>query len=96
MAKEHYPNNHKIVIDTTGAEMIECAKLNILDKDLKAKFFQNPIMPKEYEEKAKEILNVNTSQMQDDVQGFGVEMFQKLFNQESGNANKDSEVSKNE
>lgn len=91
--KEHYPNNHKIVISTNGAEMIECAKLNVLDKDLKAAFFQKPIMPKEYEDKIHEILNVETSEMQDDTQIFGVEMLQKLFNCGNEVEKKNSEVS---
>lgn len=34
--KEHYPHNHKIVIDANGAEMIECGKLIALDKGLKS------------------------------------------------------------
>lgn len=33
--KEHYPYNHKIVIETTGANLIEDGKLTVLDKDLK-------------------------------------------------------------
>lgn len=32
--KEHYPHNHKIVIETTGANLIEDGKLTVLDKDL--------------------------------------------------------------
>lgn len=32
--KEHYPHNHKIVINTNGAELIECGKLTALDNDL--------------------------------------------------------------
>lgn len=32
--KEHYPHNHKIVINTNGAELIECGKLTVLDNDL--------------------------------------------------------------
>lgn len=32
--KEHYPHNHKIVINTNGAEMIECGKLIVADEDL--------------------------------------------------------------
>ena len=33
--KEHYPHNHKIVINANGAEMIECGKITVLDKDLR-------------------------------------------------------------
>lgn len=35
--KEQYPNNHKIVISTNGAELIECGKLVVLDESLKPK-----------------------------------------------------------
>lgn len=38
--KEHYPHNHKIVIETTGANLIEDGKLVVLDKDLKSSMFQ--------------------------------------------------------
>lgn len=94
--KEHYPNNHKIVISTNGAEMIECSKLNVLDKSLKAKLFQNSIMPKEYENEIQDILNVDASEIQDDTHRFGIEMLQKLFNCNSENSQKNSEVSDHE
>ncbi len=32
--KEHYPHNHKLVIGTSGAELIETGKLTVLDKEL--------------------------------------------------------------
>lgn len=30
--KEHYPHNYKIVINTSGAELVETGKLTVLDK----------------------------------------------------------------
>lgn len=35
--KEHYPHNYKIVISTSGAELIETGKLTVLDKELMKK-----------------------------------------------------------
>lgn len=36
--KEHHPENHQIIIDKNGAELIEFGKLSILDKDLENKY----------------------------------------------------------
>lgn len=93
--KEHYPNNHKIVIDTTGAELIECGKLIALDKDLKSITVQKPYMTKENEKEMQKILHTNTSETKDDVHKlFTSEMLQKLFNYENQpEPKKDSEVS---
>lgn len=77
--KQNYPHNHKIVIDTNGAELIECGKLIILDKDLKPAMFENPCVPKECEKEMQEILNMDTSQIQDDTHRFNIEMLQELF-----------------
>lgn len=81
--KEHYPHNHKIVIDTSGAEMIECGKLITLDKDLKKTMFQKPYMPKEHEKEIQEILDMDTSEIKDDCYKFMVETLQKIFKCES-------------
>lgn len=35
--KEHYPHNHEIVINTSGAELVETGKLTVLDKELMKK-----------------------------------------------------------
>lgn len=35
--KEQYPNNHKIVISTNGAELIENGKLIVLNENIRAK-----------------------------------------------------------
>lgn len=86
--KEHYPHNHKIVINENGAEMIECGKLVVVDKDLKSAMFENPCATKEYEKEMQEILNMDTSQIQDDVCKFGIEAFQKLFKQGKHSENK--------
>lgn len=93
--KEHYPHNHKIIIETTGAELIECGKLIVLDKDLKSITAQKPYMTKEYENHIQEILNINTSEIKDDCRRFGMEMLQKLFHYENQPEpkKKDSEVS---
>lgn len=32
--KEHYPHGYKIIIDNNSAELIECGKLMILDKQI--------------------------------------------------------------
>lgn len=81
--KEQYPNNHKIVVDTTGAELIECGKLIALDKELKSITVKKPYITKEYENQMKEILNIDTSEIKDDCHRFGIEMLQKLFNYEN-------------
>lgn len=93
--KEQYPNNHKIVIDATGAELIECGKLIVLDKDLKSFTAQKPYMTKEYENQMREILNIDTSEIKDDCHRFGIEMLQKLFDYENQlePKKKDNEVS---
>ena len=35
--KEHYPHNYKIIINTSGAELVETGKLTVLDKELMEK-----------------------------------------------------------
>ena len=77
--KENYPHNHKIVIDTNGAELIECGKLVVLDKKLKPEMFENPCVPKEKGKELQEILNMDTSQIQDDAHRFVIEMMQRIF-----------------
>ena len=77
--KEHYPHNHKIVIDTNGIEMIEYGKLIALDKDLKSNMFQKPYIPKEREKEIQEILDMDTNGIKDDCYKFMVETLQKLF-----------------
>lgn len=39
--KEQYPNNHKIVIDTYGAELVEVGKMTVIDEDIKTNFDKN-------------------------------------------------------
>lgn len=97
--KEQYPNNHKIVIDTTGAELIECGKLIALDKSLKETMFkQNVILPKEKKEEIQNILDMDTSKIQDDVHRFNIELWQKLirYENQSEPKKKDNEVSPHE
>lgn len=96
--KEHYPHNHKIVIETTGANLIEDGKLVVLDKNLKSPLFETPCMVKTSEREIQEILDMDTSQIQDDVHRFNIEMLQKLFKYENQPEpkKKDSEVSDNE
>lgn len=79
--KEHYPHNHKIVIETTGANLIEDGKLVVLDKDLKSNMFQKPFIPEGYEREIQEFLNMDVSQIEDDVIRFGFETIQKAFGQ---------------
>lgn len=81
--KEQYPNNHKIVIDTTGADLIECGKLIALDKDLKSITSQNPYITKECGKQVQDILNMDISEIKDGCHRFGIEMLQKLFNYEN-------------
>lgn len=96
--KEHYPHNHKIVIETSGAELIEGGKLIALDKDLKKNMFnQNPILSKEYQEEIQKILDVDTSKIQDDVHKFNIGLLQKLIQYENqSKPKKDSEASTHE
>lgn len=77
--KEHYPHNHKIVIDWNGAEMIECGKLVALDKGLKKIMFQKPYMPKEHEKEMQEILGMDINEIKDDCYKFMVETLQKIL-----------------
>lgn len=94
--KEQYPNNHKIVIDTTGAELIECGKLIALDKGLKENMFNHRvILSQEQKEEIQKILDINTSEIKDDVHRFNIELLQKLIRYENQPEpkNKDSEVS---
>lgn len=82
--KKQYPNNHKIVIDTNGAELIECGKLIALDKSLKETMFkQNAVFPKEQTEEIQNILDIDTSKIQDDVHRFNIELLQKLIQYEN-------------
>lgn len=81
--KENYPHNHKIVIDTNGAEMIECGKLIVLDKNLKTDMIQIPYIPKEHEKEIQEILGMDTSKIKDDCYKFMVETLQNIFKCES-------------
>lgn len=82
--KEHYPHNHKIVIDTNSAELIEGGKLIALDKDLKETVFnQEVILPKEQKEEIQKILDIDTSEIQDDVHRFNIELLQKLIRYEN-------------
>lgn len=93
--KEHYPHNHKIMIDTNGAKLIECGKLIALDKSLKETMFkQNVILPKEQEEEIQKILDMDTSKIQDDVHRFNIELLQKLirYENQSEPKKKDNEV----
>lgn len=94
--KEHYPHNHKIIISTNGAELIEGGKLIALDKDLKETVFnQEVILSKEQKEEIQKILDINTSEIQDDVHRFNIELLQKLIRYENQPEPKkeDSEVS---
>ena len=82
--KEHYPHNHKIVIETSGAELIEGGKLIALDKSLKETFFkQSIILPKEQEEEMQKILDIDTSKIQNNVYRFNIELLQKLIRYEN-------------
>lgn len=82
--KEHYPHNHKIVIDTNSAELIECGKLITLDKSLRETVFkQSTVFPKEQKEEIQKILDIDTSKIQDDVHKFNVELLQKLIRYEN-------------
>lgn len=94
--KEHYPHGHKIVISTNGAEMIECGKLVALDKDLKSITFEKPFMPKDYEKEIQEILNTDTSNIQDDTYRAQIEALQIFFNhgKQSGFETKKNEDAK--
>lgn len=77
--KENYPHNHKIIIDTSSAELIECSKMLVLDKKL-SNVISNSYSPKGYEKEMHDILNIDPIQIQDDGHRFGVEVMQKLFN----------------
>lgn len=70
--KEQYPNNHKIVISTTGAELIECGKLIAFDKNLKE------TIPEQCRSLEKQ--SVGMQSLFDCVQKFNDE-FSKKFNQ---------------
>lgn len=35
--KEHYPHDHKLVVGTSSAELIETGRLTVLDKELMEK-----------------------------------------------------------
>lgn len=82
--KEHYPHSHKIVIDTNSAELIECGKLIALDKDLKSTVFNQRItLTQEQKEEIQKILDVDTSEIQDDVHRFNIELLQRLIRYEN-------------
>lgn len=78
--KGQYPNNHKIVIDTNSAELIECGKLIALDKDLKSTVLNQRItLTQEQKEEIQKILDIDTSEIQDDLHRFNIELLQKLI-----------------
>lgn len=82
--KEHYPHSHKIVIDANSAELIEGGKLIALDKRLKENMFnQSVILSQEQKEEIQKILDIDTSEIQDDVHRFNIELLQKLIQYEN-------------
>lgn len=82
--KSNYPNNHRIVIDTNGAELVECGKLNVIDNDLKEAIFGKPCMSETSKEEIQKILNMDTSKIQNNLHRFSVEMLQKAFKDKNG------------
>lgn len=96
--KEHYPHNHKIVIDTNSAELVEGGKLIAIDKELKSITAQNPYRTKEFGKQVQDAFDMGTSGIKDECRRFWNELFQKLFGYESQSETKkkDREVSTND
>lgn len=70
--KSNYPNHHKIVIDTNGAELIECGKLNVLDKDFKEAIFGKGFNVERNEE-----------EIRNSARNYGEEMLKDIFGKRS-------------